>query len=92
MQSFPGFAGYYRHFVERFFKLTLPLIELTKKATEFEWTNKSEKSFQELKRKLITTPILALPMHGKEFEVFCNASDQGIGCVLMQEGKVITYA
>lgn len=85
-------AGYYIRFVEGFSKLALPLTTLTKKkATRFKWTHECERSFQELKHKLTTIPILTLPTPGKEFEIFYDASYQGLGCVIMQKLKVIAY-
>src|ERR1051325_3891565 len=92
VRSFLGLAGYYRRFVEGFSKLALPLSKLTRKEVRFQWSPECEQSFQELKKRLVTAPILTLPMSGKEFDVYCDASHQGLGCVLMQEGKVIAYA
>ena len=65
---------------------------LLKKTKEFEWTPVCEQSFQELKLKLTTTPVLSLSDIGKDFVVYCDASRQGLGCVLMQDGRVIAYA
>ena len=59
---------------------------------KFEWTNACERSFQVLKEKLVIAPILILPEPGKRFTVYSDASRIGLGCVLMQEGKVIGYA
>ena len=59
---------------------------------KFEWTNACERSFQVLKEKLVTAPILILPEPGKRFTVYSDASRIGLGCVIMQEGKVIAYA
>ena len=92
VRSFLGLAGYYRRFVQGFSKIVLPLTHLTKKSTKFEWNDECERSFRELKNRLISAPILALPESGKEFEVYYDASRQGLGCVLMQGGKVIAYA
>ena len=92
VRSFLGLAGYYRRFVEGFSKIALPLSSLTKKVVKFEWTNECEQSFQKLKERLVSAPVLTLPTPGVEFEVYCNASRQGLGCVLMQKGKVIAYA
>ena len=77
VRSFLGMAGYYSRFIEGFFKLALPLTTLSKKATKFEWLHGCERSFQELKCRLIFAPILVLPMFGKEYEVFCDTSHQG---------------
>ena len=61
VRSFLGLAGYYRRFVEGFSKLALPLTQLMRKGEKFEWTDEREKSFEELKRMLVSTPILTLP-------------------------------
>jgi hypothetical protein len=68
------------------------MTNLLKKTKEFEWTPRCEQSFYELKQKLTTTPVLALPDIGKDFMVYCDASRQGLGCVLMQDGRVMAYA
>ncbi|GKV48019.1 hypothetical protein SLEP1_g54860 [Rubroshorea leprosula] len=60
-------------------------------ATEFEWTDECEQSFQELKNRLVTTPILAILDNGGNFVVYTDASHKGLGCVLMQHGQVIAY-
>lgn len=90
--SFLGLAGYYRRFVEGFSSLAAPLTALTKKEKKFDWTDKCEQSFQELKRRLTSAPILVLPSDNEEFIVYCDASKIGLGAVLMQQGKVIAYA
>ena len=92
VRSFLGLAGYYSRFIENFSKIAGPLTNLLKKTKEFEWTPECEQSFQELKQKLTTTPVLALPDISKDFVVYCDASRQGLGCVLMQDGRVIAYA
>ena len=92
VRSFLGLAGYYRRFVEGFSKLALPLTQLTRKGVKFEWTDECERSFQELKRRLTSAPVLTVPSEGGVFEVYCDASHQGLGCVLMQERRVIAYA
>ena len=76
--------GYYRCFIEGFSKLSTPLTALTKKNTRYVWTDECEKSFQELKKCLTTTPMLALPMGSGNFVVYSNAFKMGIGCVLMR--------
>ena len=92
IQSFLGLAGYYRRFVEGFSTLAAPLTALTKKDRKFEWTDKCEQSFQELKRRLTSAPVLVLPTDDTEFSVYCDASKIGLGAVLMQDRKVIAYA
>jgi hypothetical protein len=68
------------------------MTQLIKKDKKFEWTPACETSFQELKRRLTSAPVLILPDIRKDFEVYCDASKQGLGCVLMQQGKVVAYA
>jgi hypothetical protein len=68
------------------------MIELLKNNTNFEWSEAREKSFQELKRRLTIAPVLTFPDIKKDFAVYCDASRQVLGCVLMQEGKVVAYA
>ena len=92
IRSFMGLAGYYRRFIEGFSKIVAPLTLLTRKDQPFTWTDKCEESFQELKRRLTSAPILVIPDVGNPFEVYCDASHHGFGCVLMQEKKVVTYA
>ena len=72
--------------------LAAPLTALTKKDRKFEWTDKCEQSFQELKKRLTSAPVLVLPTDDANFTVYCDASKIGLGAVLMQNGKVIAYA
>ena len=66
----------------------MPLTQLTKKNAKFIWTPECEKSFEELKRRLITTLILAIPNNFEDFVIYIDALKNSIGCVLMQNGKV----
>ena len=68
------------------------MTRLSQKKVQFDWSDYCEQSFQELKRRLVTAPVLTLPMASKEFIVFCDASIQGLGCMLMQNDKVVAYA
>ena len=68
------------------------MTELLKKEKKFVWTESCERSFQELKKRLTTAPVLTLPDIHRDFVVYCDASRQGLGCVLMQGGKVVAYA
>ena len=92
IRSFLGLAGYYRRFIKDFSKIATPLTRLTQKNTKFEWSQDCENSFKILKERLITAPVLAVPSDTGGFEVFCDASRNGLGCVLMQNGKVIAYS
>jgi hypothetical protein len=68
------------------------MIELLEKSKTFEWMLRREASFQELKKRLTTTPVLTMPDMEKPFSIYCDASGQGLGCVLMQDGHVVAYA
>ena len=92
VRSFLGLAGYYRRFVEGFSRIAMPLSRLTQKQVKFEWTDDCEQSFQELKKRLVTAPVLAIPSGTEGFTIYSDASRKGLGCVLMQNGKVIAYA
>ncbi|GJT85038.1 putative nucleotidyltransferase, ribonuclease H [Tanacetum coccineum] len=92
IRQFLGLAGYYRRFIEGFSKIAKPLTKLTQKNIKFSWDKDEEEAFQLLKEKLCSTPILALPDGSEDFVVYCDASHQGLGAVLMQRQKVIAYA
>nr|ABD91504.1 putative polyprotein [Oryza sativa Indica Group] len=92
IRSFLGLAGYYRRFIENFSRIARPMTQLLKKDEKFKWTAKCDKSFEELKKKLVSAPVLILPDQMKDFQVYCDASRHGLGCVLMQEGRVVAYA
>jgi hypothetical protein len=68
------------------------MIELLEKGKMFEWMPRREASFQELKKRLTTTPVLTMPDMERPFSIYCDASGQGLGCVLMQDGHVVAYA
>ena len=92
MRSFLGLADYYRRFVHDFSILALPLTRLTRKSVKFEWDESCEQSFQQLKYCLTHAPVLTLPDDSGNFEIYSDASLNGLGCVLMQHGRVIAYA
>jgi hypothetical protein len=85
-------ASYYRRFIEGFSKLALPLTKLTQKDQAFVWDANCERSFQELKKRFTTAPVLILPNAIESFVVYCDASKMGLGGVLMQKGQVVAYA
>ena len=70
----------------------VPLTRLTYKRTRFEWSENCERSFEELKQRLVSAPILAVSSWPGEFIIYSDASKRGLGCVLMQNGKVVAYA
>ena len=92
VRSFLGLAGYYRRFIEGFSKIAGPLHGLTRKGVKFEWTDRCEGSFQTLKERLTSAPVLTLPKGNEGFKVYIDASYQGLGYVLMQHKRVMVYA
>ncbi|GJZ12339.1 putative reverse transcriptase domain-containing protein [Tanacetum coccineum] len=92
IRSFLGLAGYYRRFIENFSKIAKPLTLLTQKNKTYVWGDEQDEAFRILKEKLCNAPVLALPDGPDDFVVYCDASKQGFGSVLMQRGKVIAYA
>ncbi|GJV74170.1 reverse transcriptase domain-containing protein [Tanacetum coccineum] len=92
VRSFLGLAGYYRRFIANFSRIAKPLTLLTQKNKKYVWGAEQEEAFQLLKSKLCDAPILSLPDGVEDFVVYCDASNQGLGCVLMQRNKVIAYA
>ncbi|GJS36691.1 putative nucleotidyltransferase, ribonuclease H [Tanacetum coccineum] len=92
VRSFLGLAWYYRRFIKNFVKIAKPLTILTQKSKTFDWGEEQENAFQTLKVKLCNAPVLALLDGPEDFVVYCDASGLGLGCVLMQRGKVIAYA
>ncbi|KAL9993804.1 putative nucleotidyltransferase, Ribonuclease H [Helianthus debilis subsp. tardiflorus] len=92
IRQFLGLAGYYRRFIKDFSKIAQPLTMLTQKGVTYRWGDSQETAFQYLKDRLCSAPILSLPEGTDDFVVYCDASIQGLGCVLMQRDKVIAYA
>jgi hypothetical protein len=92
IRSFLGLAGCYRRFIPDFSRFAKPMTELLKKGVKFVWSETCEKAFHTLRQHLTSTPVLVQLDNSKPFEVFCDASGTGLGCVLMQEGRVIAYA
>jgi len=88
---FMGLASYYRRFVEGFSRVAYHITSLQKKGRIFRWTPESQRSFEQLKHLLTTTPILSIVDPNKNYVVCTDASKEGVGDVLMQEGKVIAY-
>ncbi|GJY78694.1 reverse transcriptase domain-containing protein [Tanacetum coccineum] len=93
-RSFARFrmVGYIWRFIANFSRIAKPLTLLTQKNKKYVWGAEQEEAFQLLKSKLCDAPILSLPDGVEDFVVYCDASNQGLGCVLMQRNKVIAYA
>jgi hypothetical protein len=91
IRSFLGLAGYYRRFIPNFSRIAKPMTELLKKGVRFYWSQKCEDAFRALRQHLTTAPVLAQPDNTKSFDVYCDASGTRLGCVLMQDNRVISY-
>jgi hypothetical protein len=97
LRGFVGLASYYRKFIKDFSKITKPLTKLFQKDLEYVWRKEQEESFEALKEKLTTAPVLAYPDFEKEFTLYTDASGYALGAVLSQKGedgkeRVIEYA
>jgi hypothetical protein len=92
VRSFLGLAGYYHRFIPDCSNIVKPITSLFKNNINFDWSSKCNEAFEQLNVLLTTTPVLAQPDIEKPFDVYCDASGSGLGCVLMQEGRVIAYA
>nr|GFA27829.1 putative reverse transcriptase domain-containing protein [Tanacetum cinerariifolium] len=92
IRQFLGLACYYQRLIEGFLKIAKSMTKLTQKGVKFDWGEKEKAAFQLIKQKLGSAPILALPKGSEDFMVYCNASHEALGAVLMQREKVIAYA
>jgi hypothetical protein len=92
IRQFHGLAGYYRRFIPDLFKIAHPMTKLLRKDVKFVWSPACEEAFQALKKFLTFALALAQPDIERLFDVYCDASRTGLGCMLMQDGRVIAYA
>jgi hypothetical protein len=92
VRSFLGLVGYYERFILKFSKIVKLITELLKKGNKYVWSKDCDEAFLTLKKLLTTSPVLAQRDIAKPFDVYCDASGTGLGCVLMQEGRVISYS
>jgi hypothetical protein len=91
IRSFLGLVGYYRCFIKDFSKIAKPIMRLLEKSKDFNWTPERQASFEELKKWLTFVLVLILPDVSRTFDIYCDASWQGLGFVLMQEGRMVSY-
>ena len=91
LRSFLGLAGYYRRFIEDFSRIVAPMTRFSRKEVKFDWDDRCEEAFQELKRRLTSAPILIVSDMGQGYTMYCDASRAELGCVLMQSGRVVAY-
>ena len=92
VRSFLGLAGYYGRFVKGFSVIASTLTKLLRKGVKFEWDDKCQSSFEQLKKILAEALVLTQPTSGREYALYRDASNIGLGCILMQDGKVVAYA
>jgi hypothetical protein len=92
IRSFLRLAGYYQRFIPDFSRIAKPITELLKKEAKFVWGQMCEDAFHALRQRLTTALVLAQPDSSKPFDVYCDASGTGLGCVLMQDNRVNAYA
>jgi hypothetical protein len=92
IHNFLGLTVYYQRFISNFSKFTKPITDLLKKDEKYVWNVERDEAFQTLKKLVTTFPVLAQPDITKPFDVYCDASSTGLGCVLMQHSRVIAYS
>jgi hypothetical protein len=88
VRSFLGFVGFYRYFIPNFSKIARPLLNLTKKATVWNWDEDCNRAFTTLKTLVCERPVLVQPDYTKRFILHTDASAYGVGAVLLQEGEL----
>ena len=91
VQQFLGLANYFRGFVQGYSQIAAPLTGLTRKGKSFEWSHKQKDAFNEIKYALTHAPCLALPDFTQKYQMVADASGFGIGAILMQAGRPISY-
>ena len=91
VKIFLGLAGYYRRFVQGFSVIASSLTRLLQKGVKFEWDDKCQSNFERLKEMLVEALVLTQPTSGRDYTMYSDASRIGLGCVLMQDGKVVAY-
>ena len=92
VRSFLGLIGYYRRFLQGFSVIASSLTRLLRKGVKFEWDDKCQSSFERLNEILVETTVLIQPTSGRDYTMYSDASRKGLGCILMQNGKVVAYA
>jgi hypothetical protein len=84
VRSFLGFGNFYRRFIRKFSEIVRPLNQLLEKDRTFNWTEETQKAFDELKKRFTEEPVLTMPDQTKPFQIECDASKYASGAVLTQ--------
>ena len=92
VRSFLGLVGFFRRFIKEFFVIASTLTKILRKWVKFEWDDKCQSIFEQLKKILVEAPVLTQPTPVREYAMYSNASRICLVCVLMQDGKVVAYA
>jgi hypothetical protein len=91
VRSFLGLVNYFRKFIDHYSEIAVPLTNLTRKAYAWVWTGRCQDAFELLKQKLTKAPLLRTPDERLPYEVVADASDLGLGAVLLQEGHPVAF-
>ena len=91
LRSFLGLTGYYRRFIQNYGGVAKPLTDLLRKGVKFAWGQDQEQAYAELKRRISSAPVLALPDPAKDYVLTTDASDAGLGAVLSQDNRPIAF-
>ena len=91
VRSFLGLCNYFRKFIHQYSSIAVPLTNLTRKTVGWNWTGRCQDAFEKLKHSLAEAPLLHTPDEAKPYQVITDASDYGLGAILLQEGRPVAF-